>query len=75
VAKDHTVSFEGLILQIPALKQSWSIAGQSVDVLQLKDGSIEIVHKGKSLAKFSPEAVTRLVEQKKPMKSQLKTAA
>jgi len=75
VAKDHTVSFEGLILQIPALKQSWSIAGRSVDVLQLKDGSIEIVHKGKSLAKFSPEAVTRLVEQKKPMKSQLKTAA
>jgi transposase len=75
VAKDHTVSFEGLILQIPALKRSWSIAGRSVDVLQLKDGSIEIVHKGKSVAKFSPEAVTRLVEQKKPMKSQLKTAA
>lgn len=75
VAKDHTVSFEGLVLQIPAPKRSWSIAGRSVEVLQLKDGNIEIVYKGKAVAKFSPVAVTRLIEQKKPMKSQLKSAA
>lgn len=75
VAKDHTVSFEGLILQIPPLKRSWSIAGRSVDVLQLKNGRIEIQLKGKGIARFSPEAVTRLIEQKKPVKSQLRTAA
>lgn len=75
VAKDHTVSFEGLILQIPALKRSWSIAGQTVDVLQLKDGGIEILLKTKTVATFSPEAVSRMIEQKKPMKSQLKKVA
>ena len=75
VAKDHTISFEGLVLQIPALKRSWSIAGRTVDVLQLKDGGIEILLKGKTVATFRPEAVSRMIEQKKPMKSQLKKVA
>ncbi len=75
VAKDHTISFEGLVLQIPAPKRSWSIAGRRVDVLQLKDGSIEIIHKGKVIARFCPEAVTRLIEEKKPVKCQLRSAA
>lgn len=75
VAKDHTVSFEGLILQIPPSKKFRSIALRKVEVLQLKDGSIEIVYKQKTVARFGPEAVTRLVTQHKIGKSQLKTAA
>lgn len=71
VAKDHTVSFEGIILQIPPSKRFRSIAGKTVEVLQLKDGSIEIVYKQMTVARFSPEAVTRMIEQKK-MKTELK---
>lgn len=75
VAKDHTVSFEGLILQVPAMKRSWSIAGQTVDVLQLKDGRIEILLKDKIVATFRPEAVSRMIEQKNPVNCSLKKAA
>lgn len=71
VAKDHTVSFEGLILQIPPSKRFRSIAGKTVEVLQLKDGSIEIAYKQRTVATFSPEAVTRMIEQKK-IKTELK---
>lgn len=75
VAKDHTISFEGLVLQIPPGRKYWSIARQKVQVLQLRDGSIEIVHKQQTVARFSPEAITRLVEQTKYDRSQLKKAA
>lgn len=71
VAKDHTVSFEGLILQIPPSKRFRSIAQKKVEVLQLKDGSIEIVYKQMTVATFSPKAVTRMIEQKK-IKTELK---
>jgi len=43
VERDHTVKFEGLQLQIPPSKKWASIAGQKVTVLQLKDGSIDIL--------------------------------
>ena len=71
VAKDHTVSFEGLVLQIPPSKRFRSIARQKVEVLQLKDGSIEIAYKQNIVARFRPEAVTRMVEQKN-IKTELK---
>lgn len=45
VNKDHTVSFEGLKLQIPPSSLWASIAGQKVKVLQLENGSIEIWYK------------------------------
>lgn len=75
VNKDHTVSFEGLVLQILPGKKYWSIARQKVQVLQLRDGSIEIVHKGQTVTRFSPAAITRLVEKAKEERSQLKKAA
>ena len=71
VAKDHTISFEGLALQIPSSKKFRSIAQKKVEVLQLKDGSIEIIYKQMNVATFSPEAVTRMVEHKKT-KTELK---
>ena len=42
VKQDHTVSFEGLTLQIPASSKWISIAKQKVEVLQLQDGRIEV---------------------------------
>lgn len=75
VAKDHTISFEGLILQIPPSRKFHSIARQKVQVLQLKDGSVEIVYKQQTVARFRPEAVKRLVEKCKDEKTQLKKAA
>lgn len=75
VAKDHTVSFEGLVLQIPPGKKYWSIARQKVHVLQLKNGSVEIAYKQQIVASFRPEAIKRLVEKEQNEKSQLKKAA
>lgn len=75
VAKDHTISFEGLLLQIPPSKKFRSIAQRKVEVLQLKDGSIEITYKQQTVARFSPEAVTRMIETYKIGKSALKKKA
>jgi transposase len=75
VNKDHTISFEGLILQIPPSKKFRSIARQKVEVLQLKDGGVQIVYKQLTVARFSPETITRLVSQNKSERSQLKIAA
>jgi transposase len=75
VAKDHTVSFEGVVMQILPGKKYWSIARQKVQVLQLRDGSVEIAHKGRTVTRFGPEAVARLVEKTKGERSQLKKAA
>jgi len=75
VNKDHTVSFEGLILQIPPSKKFRSIAGQRIEVLQLRGGSIEIIYKNQTVACFSPEAVTRLLEQNKGVQTELKKVA
>lgn len=75
VNKDHTISFEGLVLQILPGKKYWSIARQRVQVLQLRDGSVEITHKGHTVTRFSPEAIARLVAKSAEDRSQLKKAA
>ena len=75
VDKDHTISFEGLVLQIPPSIKYYSIARQKVQVLQLKDGSVEIVYKKQTVARFCPDAVKRLVEKNNNGASQLKKAA
>lgn len=75
VAKDHTVSFEGLILQIPPSKKFHSISGRKVEVLQLKDGSIEIHYQQQRVARFRPEAVTRMIDTYKIGRSELKKQA
>lgn len=75
VNKDHTISFEGLVLQIPPSSRWRSITGQQVQVLQLKDGAVEIVYKNMTVATFSPEAISRLVNQHKPERNQFKNAA
>lgn len=75
VKKDHTISFEGLILQIPASKKFRSIAKKRVTVLQLRDGSLEIEYNKQTVARFSAAAITRMIGNKNDEKCQLKPAA
>lgn len=75
VAKDHTISFEGLTLQIPPSQKFHSIAGKRVDVLQLRDGSIQILYRRILAATLSPQAVNRLIQNKLFGPSNLKAAA
>jgi len=75
VKKDHTISFEGLVLQIPPHSKWASIAKSPVEVFQLDDGSIEIIYKNMTVARFRAESVTKMIKQKNNMNSQLKPAA
>lgn len=76
VNKDNTISFEGLILQIPQKERWRSFARERVEVFQLRDGSLEIVRKDECVARFSAEAVTRWAKTRHDQKpSNLKEAA
>lgn len=76
VNKDNTISFEGLILQIPQKERWKSFARERVEVFQLRDGSLEIMRKGECVAKFRDEAVTRLARTRHNQKpSTLKEVA
>jgi hypothetical protein len=45
VKQDHTISFEGLTLQIPRSSKWASIAGQKVTVMQPQNGSLAVGYK------------------------------
>jgi len=74
VKKDHTVSFDGLVLQIPFCKKYPCIADRQVDVRQYRDGHLEIVYRGSIVALFSSEAIRRLLNTKS-VQSNMKMAA
>lgn len=71
VGRDHVVSFEGLALQVPRSCKFFSLAGRRVDVLQLRDQSIELQHGGEPVARFSREQVKALAKRRSRDKSQL----
>lgn len=75
VNKDHTISFEGVIFQIPRSSQWVSIAGQKVEVLQLKNGNVEIVYKQQIVARFQAEAISALITKIKDPKTEMKKMA
>lgn len=70
VGRDHVVSFEGLLLQVPPSRKFFSLAGQRVDVLQLRDQSIEVHHGGQTVARFSRADVEALVKKRSRARSQ-----
>jgi len=74
VKKDHTVSFDGLVLQIPFCKKYPCIADRQVDVRQYRDGHLEIGYRGSIVARFSPEAIRRLLNTRS-VQSNMKMAA
>ena len=63
VSKDHTIKFHGLLLQIPPSRKWASIAGQKVLVLQHSNGSVEIIYKKQSVARFSYESIKNIVKK------------
>lgn len=71
VGRDHVVSFEGLALQVPRSRKFFSLAGRRVDVLQLRDHSIEVQHGGQAVARFSREQLKALAKRRSRAKSQL----
>lgn len=74
VKKDHTVSFEGLVLQIPPSKKYPYMADGKVTVREYRDGHIEIAYRDSVVARFSPEVITRLINTKS-VQSNMKMAA
>jgi transposase len=74
VKKDHTLSFGGLVLQIPFCKKYPCIADRQVDVRQYRDGHLEIGYRGSIVARFSPEAIRRLLNTRS-VQSNMKMAA
>jgi len=63
VAKDHTVKFYGLMLQIPPSRKWASISGQRVTVLQHSEGAVEIMYKKQIVARFPYESIKRIVKK------------
>lgn len=74
VKKDHTVSFEGFVLQIPFCRKYPCIADRQVDVRQYRDGHLEIGYRGSIVARFSSEAIRRLLNTRS-VQSNMKMAA
>jgi transposase len=74
VKKDHTVSFDGFVLQIPFCRKYPCIADRQVDVRQYRDGDLEIGYRGSIVARFSSEAIRRLLNTRS-VQSNMKMAA
>jgi len=64
VKKDHTISFDGLVLQIPYSKQYPCMADRQAEVRQYRDGHVEIAYRDCVVARFSSQAITRLLANK-----------
>jgi len=61
VANDHTISFEGVVLQIPKLPKYASIAGQRVEIRQLRSGVAEVVYKGGVVLRLTPSQLRKTI--------------
>jgi transposase len=75
VKQDHTISFEGLILQIPRSSKWVSIAKQKVEVFQFQEGSLEVRYKQHTVLSLSKENVQGLTEKYHIKKEPLQNAA
>ncbi len=57
VAKDNTISFKGLNLQLPKVKPLQSLVGKKVTVLVLRNRMIEVYYKNLKLAGFANQNI------------------
>jgi hypothetical protein len=71
VGRDHVVSFDGLALQLTSEKKYFSLARQRVEVLQLRDGSVEIHHERRMVTRFTAPAIARLFRKGATAKKQV----
>jgi transposase len=63
VGRDHTVSFDGLALQLTSGRKYFSLARQRVEVLQLRDGSVEVHHEQRMVTRFTAPVIARLIRK------------
>ncbi len=63
VGRDHTVSFDGLVLQLTSGRKFFSLARQRAEVLQLQDGSVEVHHEQRMVTRFTAAVVARLIRK------------
>ena len=75
VKQYHTVSFEGLTLQIPSCSKWASIAGQKVTVMQLQNGSLEVWYKQQKVFALERKEVQCLLEKYRMQKTALQDVA
>jgi len=66
VNNDHTISYEGLILQLPRSAKHGSIAGRRVEVLELRSGVLEVIYKGQILLRLTPGRLRELIAKRPP---------
>jgi transposase len=60
VANDHTLRFDGQLLQLPPASPIPNLARKRVDVRQHLDGRLEVLYHDQSLAIFQPEGTAPL---------------
>jgi len=70
VAKDHTVSFEGTVLQIPKTSPFRSYANKRIDVHVLLDGAVEIFYKNEKIASFDSKTTHTVGLYRTPAKKE-----
>jgi len=58
VAKDHTVTFEGTLFQIPKPSPYRSYANKRIDVHVLLDGAVEFFYQNEKIARFDSKTRT-----------------
>ena len=61
VGRDHTISFDGLVLQLTSERKYFSLERQRVEVLQLRDGSVEVHHEQRMVTRFTAPVIARLI--------------
>jgi transposase len=74
VKPDHTLSFEGMTLQIPRSSKWASIAQQKVEVMRLQHGSLEVWYKQQRVLVLERAAARGFVEPHRLDKTPLRPA-
>ncbi len=63
VGRGHVVSSDGPALQLASEKKYYSLARQRVEVLQLRDGGVEVHHEQRVVTRFTASAIARLIRK------------
>jgi hypothetical protein len=71
VGRDHTISFDGLTLQITYARKYFSLERQRVEVLQLRDGSVEVHHEQRMVTRFTAPVIARLIRKSATVEKQV----
>lgn len=63
VGRDHTVSYDGPVLQLISGRKFFSLARQRVEMLQLRDGRVETHHERRMVTRFTTPVIARFMQK------------